>query len=633
MPSVRMRYVLPGTRFYFEGRVGPGGKLSVALPDRRSGAGSGGGPGGTVCRQAVGLKTGVVPANAAQGVRFCRQAVGLKTGAVPANAAPGCVSTDRAVGLKTGAIPAYNAGPVSRHETAAGQGETMGQTEDREETIVDEEEARRALSEQQMVRRQKLAKLQAEGRDPFAVVTWNQTHHSAGIKQKFEELENKDVSIAGRVMSFRDIGKASFMDLQDRDGRIQVYLNADGIGEAAYAEAKTWDMGDIIGVEGYVFKTRRGEISVHAKRMVLLTKALEPLPEKYHGLKDPEQRYRRRYLDLVMNPQVMETFKKRTIIMKAIRQYLDEREYIEVDTPILSTIASGAAARPFITKSNALNLQLYLRIATELYLKRCIVGGMERVYELGKDFRNEGIDVRHNPEFTMIELYQAYADYNDMMELCENICAYAAEKATGSSTVTYQGTEIRFAPPWRRLTMSDAVKEYGGIDFGGVASDEDARKLAVEKGLTGELKKKLKDCTKGDILNAAFEKYAEKELIQPTFILDYPADISPLTKQKPGDPTMTERFEAFIYGREIANAYSELNDPIVQADRFAQQARERELGDDEAYMLDDDFVSSLEVGMPPTGGMGIGIDRLIMFLTDSYSIRDIILFPTMKPQA
>ncbi|MGD9941053.1 MAG: lysine--tRNA ligase [Clostridia bacterium] len=494
-----------------------------------------------------------------------------------------------------------------------------------------EEGASRALSEQQLVRREKLAKLQAEGRDPFAIVTWKQTHHSKEIKDKFDELENQDVSIAGRIMSFRDIGKAAFVDLQDRDGRIQVYLNAEGLGDEAYAHVKTWDVGDIIGVEGYVFKTRRGEMSIHAKKMVLLTKALEPLPEKFHGLKDPEIRYRRRYLDLVMNPQVMDTFRKRTLIIKAIREYLDSREYIEVDTPILSTIASGAAARPFVTKSNALNLQLYLRIATELYLKRCIVGGMERVYDMGKNFRNEGIDIRHNPEFTMIELYQAYADYNDMMELCENMIAYAAEKATGSAKVMYQGTQIDFTPPWRRLTMTDSVKEYGGIDFSTVKTDAEAQALAKEKGLDHELKKKLKDCTKGDILNAAFEKYAEEHLIQPTFILDYPTDISPLTKQKPGDPTMTERFEAFVYAREIANAYSELNDPIVQLDRFLQQEREKELGDDEAYTLDEDFVASLEVGMPPTGGMGIGIDRIIMFLTDAYSIRDVILFPTMKP--
>ncbi|MDP3179587.1 MAG: lysine--tRNA ligase, partial [Spirochaetaceae bacterium] len=374
-----------------------------------------------------------------------------------------------------------------------------------------------------------------------------------------------------------------------------------------------------------------GEISVHATGVTLLTKALEPLPEKYHGLKDPELRYRRRYLDLVMNPEVMATFRKRTLIVSAIREYLDGKGYIEVETPVLSTIASGAAARPFVTKSNALNLQLFLRIATELYLKRCIVGGMERVYDMGKNFRNEGIDIRHNPEFTMIELYQAYADYNDMMELLENLVSFAAVKATGSTKVSYQGTEIEFAAPWRRLTMMDAVKTYGGPDFTAVRSDEDARAIAKELGLDEELKKKLKDCTKGDILNAAFEKFAEKHLVQPTFIMDYPTDISPLTKQKPGDPTMTERFEAFVYGREIANAYSELNDPIVQRSRFEQQARERELGDDEAYMFDEDFVSSLEVGMPPTGGMGIGVDRVVMFLTDAYSIRDVILFPTMKP--
>jgi lysyl-tRNA synthetase class 2 len=495
------------------------------------------------------------------------------------------------------------------------------------------EESARLLSEQQRVRREKLTRLQAEGRDPFAVVRFSQERHSAEIKSAFESFENKDVSIAGRVMSFRDIGKAAFVDLQDRDGRIQVYLNADELGPDEYARVKTYDMGDILGIEGFVFKTRRGEISVHAKKVSLLAKALEPLPEKYHGLKDPELRYRRRYLDLVMNPEVMTTFKKRTRIIRAVREFLDERGYLEVETPVLSTIASGAAARPFVTKSNALNLQLYLRIATELYLKRCIVGGMERVYDMGKNFRNEGIDIRHNPEFTMIELYQAYADYNDMMELLENLVSFAAVEATGGTKVSYQGTEIEFAAPWRRLTMIDAVKTYGGPDFSSVKSDEEARALANELGLDEALKKKLKDCTKGDILNAAFEKFAEKQLVQPTFVMDYPTDISPLTKQKPGDPTMTERFEAFVYCREIANAYSELNDPIVQLERFQQQARERELGDDEAYMFDEDFVSSLEVGMPPTGGMGIGIDRVVMFLTDSYSIRDVILFPTMKPEA
>ncbi len=504
------------------------------------------------------------------------------------------------------------------------------------------DEAQR-FSEQQRVRREKLARLQAEGRDPFAVVRFDQTHHSAELKAAFEALEKsgtvpegqgariEGVSVAGRIMSFRDGGKASFVDLQDRDGRIQLYINIDDLGAEEYAHIKTFDRGDIVGVTGFVFRTRRGEISVHVKTIQLLTKGLEPLPEKYHGLQDTEVRYRRRYLDLVMNPEVMETFKRRTKIVSAIRDYLDSREFIEVETPILANIASGAAARPFITKSNALNLQLYLRIATELYLKRCIVGGMERVYDMGKNFRNEGIDIRHNPEFTMIELYQAYTDYKGMMELCEGLVSHAAVKATGATKVNYQGTELEFAAPWRRVTMIDAVKEYGGPDFKLISTDEEARALATERGLEGELKKKLKDCTKGDILNAAFEKFAEKNLIQPTFVMDYPTDISPLTKQKPGDPTMTERFEAFIYGREVANAYSELNDPIVQLDRFRQQAREKELGDDEAYALDEDFVSSLEVGMPPTGGMGIGIDRIVMFLVDAYSIRDVILFPTMKP--
>ena len=500
------------------------------------------------------------------------------------------------------------------------------------ETAEDGAAAERALSEQARIRREKLAKLQAAGKDPFAVVKYDQTHHSLQIKEGFEGLDGAEVSVAGRIMSFRDIGKASFVDLQDRDGRIQIYLNADHLGAEPYAELKTLDMGDIIGVKGKVFKTRRGEISVEAASVTLLTKALEPLPEKFHGLKDTEVRYRRRYLDLVMNRETMDTFRKRTKIIASIREYLDSHEFIEVETPILSTIASGAAARPFTTKSNALNLQLHLRIATELYLKRCIVGGMERVYDMGKNFRNEGIDIRHNPEFTMIELYQAYADYNDMMELCENLIANAAIKATGSTKVDYQGTEIEFKAPWRRLTMIDAVKTYGGPDFANVKTDEEARKLAKELGLEEELKKKLKDCSKGDILNAAFEKFAEKNLIQPTFIMDYPTDISPLTKQKPGDPSMTERFECFVYGRELGNAYSELNDPIIQLDRFTQQAKERELGDDEAYMLDEDFVSSLEIGMPPTGGMGIGIDRLVMYLTDSFSIRDVILFPTMKPQ-
>lgn len=489
------------------------------------------------------------------------------------------------------------------------------------------------LSEQQRIRREKLEKLKQAGKNPFEILNYDQTHHSRDIKNNFEEMEGKDVSIAGRIMSIRDMGKASFCDVQDRYGRIQVYVKKDDVGEEAYNDFKAYDIGDIVGVKGFVFKTRKGEISVHAKQITLLTKSLQPLPEKWHGLKDTELRYRQRYVDLIVNEGVRDTFEKRTKIIKAIREFLDARDFLEVDTPILATIASGAAARPFITHSNALDIDLYLRIATELYLKRLIVGGFERVYEMGKDFRNEGIDIRHNPEFTMIEIYQAYADYNDMMELTENLVAYCAEKVLGTTKITYQGTEIDLTPPWNRLTMVEAVKKYSGVDFNEIKTDEEAREVAKKLKVVDELKKKLADCTKGDILNAVFEVYAEEHLIQPTFILDYPVEISPLTKRKKDDPTMTERFEAFIYAREVANAYSELNDPIDQKERFEQQARDKALGDDEAYATDDDFVNSLEVGMPPTGGLGIGVDRIIMFLTDSYSIRDIILFPTMKPQA
>lgn len=481
------------------------------------------------------------------------------------------------------------------------------------------------------IRREKLEQLKAAGRNPFEILNYDQTHHSKDIKENFEEMEGKDVSIAGRIMSFRDMGKASFCDIQDRYGRIQTYTKLDEIGEEEYKIFKTYDIGDIVGIKGFVFKTKRGEISIHVRQVTLLCKSLQPLPEKWHGLKDTEMRYRQRYVDLIVNENVRDTFYKRTKIIKAIREFLDAKDFIEVDTPILATIASGAAARPFITHSNALDIDLYLRIATELYLKRLIVGGFERVYEMGKDFRNEGIDVRHNPEFTMIELYQAYADYNDMMEITENLVAYCAEKVLGTTKINYQGTELDLTPPWNRMTMVDAVKKYSGVDFNEIKSDEEARETAKKLNVVDELKKKLQDCTKGDILNAAFEVYAEEHLIQPTFILDYPVEISPLTKKKKDDPTMTERFEAFIYAREVANAYSELNDPIDQKERFEQQANDKELGDDEAYATDDDFVNSLEVGMPPTGGLGIGIDRIIMFLTDSYSIRDIILFPTMKP--
>jgi lysyl-tRNA synthetase class 2 len=486
-------------------------------------------------------------------------------------------------------------------------------------------------SEQARVRREKLARLKDEGKDPFAQTTFAQTRHSLEIKDAFEQFEGSEVAIAGRLMSYRSSGKASFVDIQDRDGRIQAYISISDIGESAYAEVKQFDIGDIVGISGKVFKTKRGEISVHTAAIVLLAKALEPLPEKYHGLKDTEQRYRRRYLDLIMNRPSMDVFLKRTKIASAFRSYLDSRGFIEVETPVLSPIASGAAARPFATTYNALNLNVHLRIATELYLKRCIVGGLERVYEMGKDFRNEGMDTRHSPEFTMIELYQAFSDYKGMMDVCENIIAAAALKACGSTVVRYQGTDIDWTPPWRRITMMDAITEHGGPDFNDIRSDEEARAAARTHNLVGDLKKDLNKCSRGDIMNAAFGRFAEEKLIQPVFVMDYPTDVSPLTKQKGDDPTLTERFEAYAYGREIANAYSELNDPIVQLERFRQQAKDREDGDDEAYQLDEDFIASLEIGMPPTGGMGIGIDRVVMFLTDAASIRDVILFPMMKP--
>jgi len=488
------------------------------------------------------------------------------------------------------------------------------------------------LNEILRVRREKLKALKEAGKNPFDIVKYDVTHHSDDIKNNFEAMEGQFVSVAGRMMSRRDMGKASFTDVQDRNGKIQVYIKTDDIGEENYKDFKTYyDIGDIIGVKGTVFKTKKGEISIHAKEITLLTKSLQPLPEKWHGLKDTEIRYRKRYVDLIVNPEVRDTFIKRTKIIQCVRKFFDDRGYLEVDTPVLATIASGAAARPFITHSNALDIDLYLRIATELYLKRLIVGGFERVYEMGKDFRNEGISVRHNPEFTMIELYEAYADYNDMMKYCEECIAYCAKEVLGTTKITYQGTEIDLTPPWNRITMIDAVKKYSGVDFREIKGDEAAREIAKKLNIVDELKKDLKYCTWGDILNAAFEAYVEEHLIQPTFVIDYPVEISPLTKAKKDDPSITERFEAYIYGREIANAYSELNDPIVQRERFLQQLQEREYGDDEAYAMDEDFIHSLEVGMPPTGGMGIGIDRVIMLLTDSYSIRDVILFPTMKP--
>lgn len=479
-------------------------------------------------------------------------------------------------------------------------------------------------------RREKFFKLQEQGKDPFDVYKVERTHVSNQIKDNYEELEGKSVTVAGRLMSKRVHGKAGFSDLHDRYGKIQLYIKINDVGEERLKEYKSFDIGDILSITGTVFKTKTGEVTLHITDFQLLAKSLRPLPEKWHGLKDPDLRYRQRYVDLIVNQDVKDTFIKRTKIIKAIRAFLDDKEYLEVETPILSTIAGGAAAKPFITHHNALSLDMYLRIATELYLKRLIVGGFERVYEIGRNFRNEGMDVRHNPEFTCMELYQAFADYNDMMELTENMVAFVCEKVLGTTKVTYEDTEIDFTPPWRRITMVDAVKEYTGVDFNVINDDEEARGIAKEKHIN--MKKQLKDCTKGDILIALFEEFCEDKLMQPTFVCDYPVENSPLTKKKRGNAAFTERFEGFVYGREVCNAYSELNDPIVQKDRFLQQLRERELGDDEAYMMDNDFINALEIGMPPTGGLGIGIDRLIMFLTNTSSIRDVILFPTMKPE-
>ena len=485
------------------------------------------------------------------------------------------------------------------------------------------------FSEQESLRREKLVKLQEEGKDPFDVYKVKRTHSSKQVKDNFEELEGKEVTVAGRIMSKRGQGKVVFSDIYDRDGKIQLFIKIDEVGEEALKQYKTNDLGDWVAATGEVFKTKTGEVSVKVKTVELISKSLKPLPEKWHGLKDPDLRYRQREVDIITNPEVKDTFIKRSQIISGIRSFLDNRGFLEVETPMLATIAGGAYARPFITHHNTLDLDMFLRIAPELYLKRCIVAGFEKVYELGRTFRNEGMSVRHNPEFTMIELYQAFADYNDMMELTENMVAEVCKKVNGTTKVTYQGTEIDFMPPWRRITMVDAVKEYAGVDFNEFKSDADAQAVAKEKHL--EFPKPLNTVTKGEVLNALYEEFCEQHMIQPTFIIDYPVEISPLTKKKRGNEMFTERFEGFVFGRELCNAYSELNDPIVQRERFAQQEKERELGDDEAYMIDEEFMGALETGMPPTGGLGIGIDRLIMFLTDSASIRDVILFPTMKP--
>lgn len=485
------------------------------------------------------------------------------------------------------------------------------------------------FSEQEALRREKLVKLQEEGKDPFDVYKVERTHSSKQVKDNFEELEGKEVTVAGRIMSKRGQGKVVFSDIYDRDGKIQLFIKIDEVGEEALKQYKTNDLGDWVAATGEVFKTKTGEVSVKVKTVELISKSLKPLPEKWHGLKDPDLRYRQREVDIITNPEVKDTFIKRSQIISGIRSFLDNRGFLEVETPMLATIAGGASARPFITHHNTLDLDMFLRIAPELYLKRCIVAGFEKVYELGRTFRNEGMSVRHNPEFTMIELYQAFADYNDMMELTENMVAEVCKKVNGTTKVTYQGAEIDFMPPWRRITMVDAVKEYAGVDYNEFKSDADAQAVAKEKNL--EFSKPLNTVTKGEVLNALYEEFCEEHMIQPTFIIDYPVEISPLTKKKRGNEMFTERFEGFVFGRELCNAYSELNDPIVQRERFAQQEKERELGDDEAYMIDEEFMSALETGMPPTGGLGIGIDRLIMFLTDSASIRDVILFPTMKP--
>ena len=482
------------------------------------------------------------------------------------------------------------------------------------------------LTEVLRVRREKLAQLVEDGKDPFQITKFDVTHHSAEIKDDFDALEGKEVVVAGRMMSKRVMGKASFCNVQDLKGGIQCYVARDAVGEDSYKDFKKFDIGDIIGVRGEVFKTKTGEISIHASAVTLLSKSQQVLPEKFHGLTNTDMRYRQRYVDLIVNPEVKDTFVKRSKIIKEIRNFLDGRGFMEVETPMLVSNAGGAAARPFETHYNALNEDVKLRISLELYLKRLIVGGLEKVYEIGRVFRNEGVDTRHNPEFTLMELYQAYTDYYGMMELTENMFRYLAEKVCGSAVITYNGVEIDLSKPFARLTMNDAIKKYAGIDFDEVKTDEEAKALAKEHHIEYEERH-----TKGDIINLFFEEYCEKELIQPTFIMDHPLAISPLTKKKPSDPTKVERFELFINTWEMCNAYSELNDPIDQRERFAAQDAAFAAGDEEANHTDEDFLNALEYGMPPTGGIGYGIDRLVMLLTDSPAIRDVLLFPTMKP--
>ena len=496
---------------------------------------------------------------------------------------------------------------------------TVGETQNSQ--AVKEQDIHQLLK----VRREKLAALQENGKDPFQITKFDVTHHSVEIKDNFDALEGSTVSVAGRIMSKRVMGKASFCNVQDIEGNIQSYVARDNIGEESYADFKKYDVGDIVGMKGEVFKTKTGEISIHAMEVTLLSKSLQILPEKYHGLVNTDIRYRQRYTDLIMNEEVKTTFVKRSRIISSIRRYLDGLGFLEVETPMLVSNAGGAAARPFETHYNALDEDVKLRISLELYLKRLIVGGMERVYEIGRVFRNEGLDTRHNPEFTLMELYQAYTDYNGMMDLTENMFRHVAQEVCGTTTVSYGGVEIDLGSPFKRITMVDAVKEYAGVDFDRIQDTEEAKAVADEKGVHYEARH-----TKGDILNLFFEEFVEMHLVQPTFVMDHPVEISPLTKRKPDKPDYVERFELFITCREMCNAYSELNDPIDQRARFAAQEEAFAAGDEEANHTDEDFLNALEIGMPPTGGIGYGIDRLVMLLTDSPAIRDVLLFPTMK---
>ena len=495
------------------------------------------------------------------------------------------------------------------------------------QNVKTEQEQELDMNHLMQIRREKLKELQDQGKDPFEITKFNRTNTAGEIKANYEKFEEKDVTVAGRIIAKRIMGKASFCTIQDCDEKIQSYVSINDLGEESYKAFKTFDIGDIIGITGFVFKTRTEEISVHAKEVTLLSKSLRPLPEKFHGLKDPDLRYRQRYTDLIVNPEVKQSFVLRSKIISQVRKILEEKGYLEVETPILNTISGGATARPFITHHNTLDIDMYLRIALELNLKRLIVGGFDKVYEIGRVFRNEGMDIRHNPEFTMLELYAAYEDFHDMMDITEEIFSKTAQEVLGTTKITYQGQDIDLTPGWKRITMIDSIKEKTGIDFNEIETDEEAIKLAKERNIEVPETKQ----TRGDIISLFFDEYVEKTLIQPTFVYEYPVEISPLAKKCPNNKKMTERFEVFIGGREYGNAFSELNDPIDQYERFKKQVEAKEAGDEEAGMMDEDYIQALEIGLPPTGGLGIGIDRLVMLLTDAASIRDALLFPTMKP--